>query len=47
MTGPVAYSPVDDIATSLKALLDAGADVQRSVKDVGGGKADRRCSRVA
>ncbi len=38
MTGPVGYWHVDDIKTSLKALLDAGAETQQEVKDVGGGK---------
>jgi predicted enzyme related to lactoylglutathione lyase len=31
-------NPVTDITSSLKALLDAGAQAQRQVKDVGGGK---------
>ena len=38
MTGPVGYRDVDDIQASLKSLLDAGAEVQRAVSDVGGGK---------
>jgi predicted enzyme related to lactoylglutathione lyase len=38
MTGPVGYWHVDDINKSLKALLDAGAEAQQEVKDVGGGK---------
>jgi predicted enzyme related to lactoylglutathione lyase len=38
MTGPVAYWDVDDIEESLQTLLDAGAQVQQAVKDVGGGK---------
>ncbi len=38
MTGPVAYWEVDDIEGSLKRLVDAGAEVQRPVSDVGGGK---------
>jgi predicted enzyme related to lactoylglutathione lyase len=38
MTGPVGYWDVDDIQESLKLLLDAGAEVQRPVGDVGGGK---------
>jgi len=38
MTGPVAYWHVDDIEKSLKALLDAGAEEQQKVKDVGGGR---------
>ena len=38
MTGPVGYWHVDDMKTSMKRLLDAGASVQQEVKDVGGGK---------
>ncbi len=38
MTGPVAYWHVDDIAGSLKALVDAGATVKQEAKDVGGGR---------
>jgi predicted enzyme related to lactoylglutathione lyase len=38
MTGPVGYWEVDDIQASLKLLLDSGAEVQREVRDVGGGK---------
>ena len=38
MTGPVGYWHVDDIKRSVKALLDAGAEAQQEVKDVGGGK---------
>jgi predicted enzyme related to lactoylglutathione lyase len=38
MTGPVGYWHVDDIERSVKALLEAGAEVQKEVKDVGGGK---------
>lgn len=38
MTGPVAYWQVDDIKKSLQLLLDAGAQAQQEVKDVGGGK---------
>ena len=37
MTGPVAYFHVDDIRTSLKQLVDAGAQPQQAVRDVGGG----------
>ena len=37
MTGPVAYWHVDDIEERLKDLLDAGAESQEGVKDVGGG----------
>jgi predicted enzyme related to lactoylglutathione lyase len=36
MTGPLAYWHVDDIKRSVKALLDAGAEAQQEVKDVGG-----------
>jgi predicted enzyme related to lactoylglutathione lyase len=38
MTGPVGYWHVDDIKATLKALLNAGAEAQQEVKDVGGGK---------
>ncbi len=38
MTGPVCYWNVDDIRKSLAALLDAGAETNQEVKDVGGGK---------
>jgi len=38
MTGPVSYYHVEDIRQSLQALLDAGAQPQQDVKDVGGGK---------
>lgn len=38
MTGPVAYWHVDDIRTSLKALLEDGAQSVQDVTDVGGGK---------
>ncbi len=38
MTGPVAYWHVEDIEASLKRLLDAGAEVQQAISDVGGGK---------
>jgi predicted enzyme related to lactoylglutathione lyase len=38
MTGPVGYWHVDDIDGILKALIDAGAQVQQTVRDVGGGK---------
>jgi predicted enzyme related to lactoylglutathione lyase len=38
MTGPVGYWHVDDINETLKHLLDAGAETQQPVNDVGGGK---------
>ena len=38
MTGPVACYNVDDMKSSLQRLLDAGAQVQQAVRDVGGGK---------
>jgi len=38
MTGPVGYYHVDDIKKDLQNLLDAGAQIQQEVKDVGGGK---------
>lgn len=36
MTGPVGYWHVDDIEQSLRLLLDAGAQSQQAVTDVGG-----------
>lgn len=36
-TGPIAYRDVDDIHKSLQALLDAGAQMQQDVKNVGNG----------
>lgn len=38
MSGPIGYWHVDDIETTLKALLDAGAQEKQPVRDVGGGK---------
>jgi predicted enzyme related to lactoylglutathione lyase len=38
MTGPLGYYHVNDIKKSLQLLLDAGAQLQQEVKDVGGGK---------
>ena len=38
MTGPVGYWHVDDIKESLALLLDAGAEMQQAISDVGGGK---------
>ncbi len=38
MTGPVGYWQVNDIQESLQLLLDAGAQAQQEVQDVGGGK---------
>src|SRR4029079_1907698 len=38
MTGPVGYWHVDDINSSVQALLDAGAEKHQDVNDVGGGK---------
>ena len=38
MTGPVGYFQVSDIKHSLQSLVDAGAQTQQEVKDVGGGK---------
>ncbi len=37
ITAPIGYVDVDDIKASLKALLDAGAQVQQEIRDVGGG----------
>ena len=38
MTGPIGYRQVDDIQKSLQALLDAGAQTQQEVTNVGGGR---------
>ena len=38
MTGPVGYWHVDDIQSSLRSLLDAGAQAHQEVRDVGGGR---------
>ena len=38
LTGPVAYWHVDDIHQTLEALRAAGAETERAVNDVGGGK---------
>jgi len=38
MTGPVGFWHVDDMDTTLKALLDAGATEKNSPIDVGGGR---------
>ena len=43
--GMTAYYHVDDIKKSLQLLLDAGAQVEQQVKDVGWGKADSICKR--
>lgn len=37
MTGPLGYWDVGDIKSSLQSLLDAGAQAQQGVTDVGGG----------
>ncbi len=36
--GMTGYYHVDDIKKSLQSLLDAGAQVQQEIKDVGGGR---------
>lgn len=38
MTGPVSYWQVSDIKTSLQLLMEAGAQIQQEISDVGGGK---------
>jgi len=38
LTGPVGCWHVDDIEESLQALLDAGAQAQQEVRDIGGSK---------
>jgi predicted enzyme related to lactoylglutathione lyase len=38
MTGPVGYYHIDDIKQRLQSLVEAGAQVQEDVHDVGGGR---------
>ena len=38
MAGPVGYWHVDNIAVTVKAAVDAGAEVRQDITDVGGGK---------
>jgi predicted enzyme related to lactoylglutathione lyase len=38
MTGPVPYVHVDDIKSSLAAIVEAGATLKQHVMDVGGGR---------
>ena len=38
MTAPLAYWHVDDINKTLEELLDAGAETEQAVRDVGGGR---------
>ena len=38
MTGPVGYVHVDDIEERLELLVEAGAETQQAIRDVGGGK---------
>ena len=35
--GPIGYCTVDNIQQKLQVLVDAGAQVQQDIKDVGGG----------
>ena len=37
LTGPLVYFDVSDIRSTLKSLVDAGAEVQQDARDVGGG----------
>ena len=37
MTGPIGYCQVDDIQKSLQELINAGAQIEQEVKNVGGG----------
>ncbi len=37
LTGPISYFPVSDIRASLQTLVDAGAQIQQEVRNVGGG----------
>jgi len=38
LTGPVGYWHVSDIQTSLRSLLEAGAEIAQDVRNVGGGR---------
>ena len=38
LSGPVPYWHVDDVASSVRALVAAGGEVLQDPKDVGGGK---------
>jgi predicted enzyme related to lactoylglutathione lyase len=38
MTGPVGYWHVDDIEGALARLVEAGAETQQDISDVGGGR---------
>lgn len=38
MTHPVAFWEVEDIEESVRSLLEAGAELQQEIRDVGGGK---------
>ena len=38
ITGPIGYFQVREITESLQALLEGGAKILQTVKDVGGGK---------
>ena len=38
MTGPIGYIQVSDIKQSLQTLLNAGAQIQQDIQNVGGGK---------
>jgi len=35
--GPIAYADVEDIKSSLQAMIEVGAMIVQNVKDVGGG----------
>ena len=37
LTGPIGYFNVSDIRASLQTLVDAGAQIQQEVRNVGGG----------
>lgn len=38
MTGPVGYWHVEDVPAALQRLVDAGAETQQKIKDLGGGR---------
>jgi predicted enzyme related to lactoylglutathione lyase len=47
ISGAVVYWHVGDVRASLKALVEAGAELQQEVKDVGGGRLTARVKDLA
>ncbi len=40
VVGPIAYTDVEDIARSLQAMTQVGAEIVQDVREVGGGFVD-------